>query len=112
MALHAEDYLRRQGLGRAEDTLECRRMVELDRLLAEHRGGKRPAPPVRLRSERSSRLSRLGRGKLRDQPFFMFSSPLIPPGLALGLAALVLTFSFFGLRVSLFDFWPLDMTYS
>jgi hypothetical protein len=40
----------------------------------------------------------------------MFSSTLTEPSFWLGCEALVLTFSFFGLRISLFDFyWPLAM---
>ena len=48
---------------------------------------------------------------VRSQAFFIFSSPLMEPGLVEGCEALVFTFSFLGLRASRFDFCPLDMVF-
>lgn len=69
---------------------------------------RKPIPdPLTLRA---SFASPRGKGLIPRQPFFMFSSPLIPPGLRLGWLALVFGASLLalGLRAS-FDFfcWPL-----
>ena len=70
--------------------------------------GDHPHPSRVLRRDRRGK-ERRGDAALSPQLFFMFSSPLIPPGLVLGWLALSFgPLSALGLRASrLFFCWPL-----
>ena len=115
-------HMRAMALGHAIDFVFHRTGVGIDQNGCRHItgivgagsiGGLGRGHRCRLSTACRPRIIRPLQGVPQPQLFFIFSRPLIAPGFCDGWDALVLIFSFFGLRASrLFFAWPLAMIVS